>query len=95
MTDFLTFKSFISTDILIFCYYIGAIVIPIFLWKSRNYLIDKFNISTPSSLNNQNRNYIKVAVIVIFICMEIFWRMIFELMIAYFQMRDYLQLIAQ
>ncbi len=44
MIDFLTFKNFISIDILIISYYIGAVVIPILMWVSKAYLQRKFQI---------------------------------------------------
>jgi len=103
MGDFLTFKSFISIDILIFFYYIGAIVIPIALYKSKNYLIinfkifDMFNkllLKLFNLLDAKDKLSIKISLFVLFIFMEIFWRMMFEMIIAYFQMRDYLQSIA-
>ena len=103
MGDFLTFKSFISIDALIFFYYVGAILIPFALYKSKNYLIDNFKIFNIFNklilqifnlLDDKDKRSIKILLFLLFIFMEIFWRMMFEMMIAYFQMRDYLQTIA-
>ncbi|MDX9913911.1 MAG: DUF4282 domain-containing protein [Candidatus Moranbacteria bacterium] len=103
MNNFLTFKTFISSDILIFFYYIGAVLIPILLWQSRVYLKDRFKIiqlineqivKIFSSLSNKEQSYAKLFILFAFISMEIIWRMMFEVMIAYFDMRDYLQQIA-
>ncbi len=100
MTDFLTFKTFISIDILILSYYIGAIIIPIAMWLSKAHLQKKFK--TVDSFNSFLVNLFgtmslkrKVLLIFIFISMfismEIVWRMCFEAMIGYFQMIDALK----
>jgi hypothetical protein len=101
--DFLSFKHFITADILIVCYYIGALVIPVLLYYFRRYLIEKifliralndFLRQAFSSLDPKNRLYAKILFIGIFLAMETVWRMMFEMMIGYFQMHDYLQQIA-
>ena len=95
MTDFLTFKTFISIDILILSYYIGAIIIPIAMWLSKAYLQKRFKIL--DNFNNfllklfgtmsLKRKVLSIALFVaMFISMEIVWRMCFEAMIGYFQM---------
>ena len=96
MTDFLTFKTFISIDILILSYYIGAIIIPIAMWLSKAHLQKKFK--TVDSFNSFLVNLFgtmslkrKVLLIFIFISMEIVWRMCFEAMIGYFQIIDALK----
>lgn len=103
MNDFLMFKTFISADVLIFFYYIGAVLIPILLWQSRRYLIEKSKIINEinsymlkifSSFSTKEQIYAKLFMIFVFIFMELIWRMMFEFMIAYFDMRDYLQQIA-
>ncbi len=100
MTDFLTFKTFISIDILILSYYIGAIIIPIIMWLSKAYLQKKFKIL--DSFNSFllklfgtmsiKRKVLSIALFVaMFISMEIVWRMCFEAMIGYFQMIEALK----
>ena len=98
--DFLTFKHFIAADILIVCYYMGAILMPILLYKSRKYLIENvqiirtlndFFLDTFSSLDSKNRRYTKILFVLMFLAMELMWRMMFEMMIGYFQMHNYLQ----
>ncbi len=100
MTNFLTFKTFISIDILILSYYIGAIIIPIAMWLSKAYLQKKFKIldSFNSFLLNLletmslKRKVLSILLfIAMFISMEIVWRMCFEAMIGYFQMIDALK----
>jgi hypothetical protein len=103
MIDFLTFKSFISIDILIVSYYIGAVIIPIAMWLSKAYLQRKFKILDRfnSFLKNLfgrltlKRRVISILLMVMmFISMEIVWRMCFEAMIGYFQMVEHLRTIA-
>jgi len=40
--DFLTFKSFISTEVLMMFYYIGALILPIGIWHFLTWLIGKY-----------------------------------------------------
>ena len=42
--DFLTFKSFISTEVLIIFYYIGAAILPVGVWFLIAWLIRKYNL---------------------------------------------------
>ena len=99
MLEFLNFNTFISQDVLIFWYYIGALFIPLLLWSARQYLIKHISylkeINTAMheyyrSLDLQQRLFLWATFIIIFICVEIFWRMMFEMMIGYFDMHDYL-----
>ena len=100
LMDFLTFKHFITADILIICYYIGAVIIPILLYVGRKYLIEKvqiirtlndFFLNAFSSLEVKHRRYAILFFVLMFLAMELMWRMMFEIMIGYFQMHDYLQ----
>jgi len=100
LLDFLTFKRFITADILIVCYYIGALLIPFLLYKTRHYLSENVSLfrtlntflnSAFNTLEKKQKNYIKLLLLLMFLAMEVMWRMMFEMMIAYFQMHDYLQ----
>jgi len=100
MKDFLSFNYFITPHILLAIYYIGAFVIPVLLWKFRQYLLEKSALfralneyikSLFSSISVKNKLYIRIAYIVIFLIMELIWRMMFEAMIGYFNMHNYLQ----
>jgi len=66
----------------------------------RNYLARKFSLFQKlqsmqkqfyTTLSNKDRMIYVLIIFCLFISMEIMWRMMFETMIAYFQMRDYLQ----
>ena len=78
MIDFLTFKTFITPTIMIFFYYIGAILVPIFIYRRQKFILKKLAINL----------YSKAILIAIFIMLEIMWRMMFEVVIGYFQMHD-------
>jgi len=103
MWNFLTFQTFITQDVLITIYYIGAIFIPAILWYSKDYLQKHFTLFAKintvlkqlfGTLNTQNRIFALLVFLIIFLCMELCWRMMFEMMIGYFDMHDYLQTIA-
>ena len=96
--DFLRFKSFIALDILPICYIIGAVLAPFGSWlivqwaRKRYSLLDSAIKQSRSYLWNvlgwRNSMIVWILLIVIFTCMEIFWRILFEYLIGYMQMRD-------
>jgi len=96
--DFLTFKTFISTDALILFYYLGALVLPVGLWFFLMWLIRKYELLHTAyentkallwaSLSVKHRIIFAALWILAFLFMELFWRMFFEFLIAYMQIRD-------
>ncbi len=96
--DFLTFKSFISTEVLIVFYYIGAFILPVGIWFLLTWLIRKYKYLNTAyenskaivwrSLNKQQQTKLVAFFITSFLFMELFWRMLFEFLIAYMQIRD-------
>ena len=96
--DFLTFKSFISTEVLIIFYYIGALILPIGIWLLFTWLIGKYHFINTTyengkeiiwkSLNKKQQTKLIGIFIFSFLFMELFWRMLFEFLIAYMQIRD-------
>lgn len=96
--DFITFKTFISTEALIVFYYFGAIIMPVGLWFLLAWRVRKYgflNAAYASGkekawklLNKKQRTGFLVFFGVSFLFMELFWRMLFEFLIAYMQMRD-------
>jgi len=102
--DYLSFNRFIAQDILIFFYYIGAILVPVLLWYSRSYLIRKISLFRSADENMKNLYHTlalkyKIILWIFFLLMflfaEIFWRMMFEMMIGYFDMHAYLYDLSQ
>ena len=92
--EFLTFKSFISINVLIAFYYLGAFVLPIFLIFISRWIVIKFKILQDttnflwSKLNKKQKVKIIFVFTICFLFMELFWRMLFEFLIAYIQIRD-------
>ena len=96
--DFLTFKSFISTEVLIMFYYIGALILPIGIWRLLTWLVGKYKFLNATyengkeviwhSLNKKQQTKFVAFFVSSFLFMELFWRMLFEFLIAYMQIRD-------
>jgi len=96
--DFLTFKSFISIEVLIIFYYIGAVIFPFVIWSFLTWLIGKYKLVNTSyesgkkilwdSLNKNQQTKLLAFFITSFLFVELFWRMLFEFLIAYMQIRD-------
>jgi hypothetical protein len=96
--DFLTFKNFISIPVLISFYYFGAIIFPFFMWIFSRWLMKKYALLGDahskgkeilwSALSGQQKAKLVAVFVVAFIFMELFWRMLFEYLIAFMQMRD-------
>ncbi len=87
--DFLTFESFISIPILVSIYYFGTLFIPVVLWNQRKRiktLLNAFQNHAPVATSR----ILWIAVILLMLG-EVMWRIIFEMLIGYFQMREYLQ----
>lgn len=87
--DFLRFKSFISLDVLIFIYYLGALGLPVFGWTVTVWIKKKLWYSDDKrATKGKYQTYFIFIFLLSFVFMEIFWRVMFEFLIAYFQMRD-------
>ena len=100
--DFLTFKSFISIEALIVFYYIGALILPIGLWLVLIWLMRKYKLLNTAYenskeiiwnlLNTKQKIRFVVFFVIAFLFMQLFWRILFEFLIAYMQIRDALLL---
>ncbi len=96
MRDFLTFQAFITPILLIFIYYMGAILIPIASWYLAKWIKISYFLGISTSIKAKiqahttakQRFIVYAAFIICFFCMEIFWRVMFEFFIAYFDMHD-------
>jgi len=82
MYDFLSFKTFITPTVLIFFYYIGAIVIPIVLYYYKRKIFKLLGINITINWK------VKLLFVAMFFFMELLWRMLFEMLIGYFQMHN-------
>ena len=98
MQDFLTFKTFISPMTLIIFYYIGAVLMPPFIWFFSRWVMKKIDFIEQSYLKIREIGWrgmtIKYKIlsvfifVMIFLFMELLWRMMFEFLIAYMQIRE-------
>lgn len=93
--DFLSFKTFISTEALIVFYYIGALIAPIVIWEVTRCAIKKYKLFDVvirngkemiwASLEKKRKVKLVIIVVLALLLMEILWRMLFEFLIAYMQ----------
>jgi hypothetical protein len=98
MTDFLTFDTMISRHALLIFYYLGALVMPVAAWLVALYLIRRFNSARAiyeagmglfaATVPLRWRLLGLVLFVAAFLFMELMWRMMFEYLIAFMQMRD-------
>lgn len=104
MWEYLTFNKFIAQDVLIFFYYFGVVIMPLILWFMRSYFIKKFLVIEDventivfyfNKLSFENKLKLFLGFFITFICMQLCWRMIFEVMIGYFDMHNYLYSISK
>lgn len=96
MWDFLAFNTFAAQNILISFYYIGAIFVPMVLWFFRYYFIQNsaalraISAKFDEALGLRKKIAVAAGLFVLFVCAQICWRIVFEIMIGYFDMHDYL-----
>ncbi len=104
MQDILTFNTFITQDVLVFFYYIGAVLMPVVLYLFKDYLIAHLSFVKKindklhrfyASFSSNGKIVFWLMFLTMFLCMELCWRMMFEAMIGYFDMHNYLYQIAQ
>ena len=87
MKDFLTFEYFITPNILILFYYVGVFILPLFLWIYR----EKVKIF----FQTESEKRVLLFLFLLFLMMQLIWRVMFEFMIGYFDMHNYLHIISQ
>ena len=90
--NFLTFDSFISIPVLIAFYYLGALMIPALIWYKRTWVVkiaDALMRTFPITTSR-----LVLGFMILFIGFEIMWRMMFEMLIGYFKMIEYLHHLA-
>lgn len=96
LMEFLSFERFISLELLIGFYYLGALVIPIFIWRWTLSLTKRLQLDQLANdsllslwrvLPPKQRGYLLLFLALSFLFAQIFWRMMFEFLIAYLQIR--------
>ncbi len=101
MWDFLTFKRLISIEVLITFYYLGAVVMPVFMLWGLSALRRRFSVDeAEAALQKVTRSVAQslgmklslwkwfLAGVFAFLLGELFWRLLFEFLVAFIQMRD-------
>lgn len=94
--DFLTFRILVSPYVLLIFYYLGAVMMPLAMWIFWRWLKKRYVwlSQTQEELGDLGRQYLSPArrALIVFGCllcffmMELFWRMMFEFVMAYFHM---------
>ena len=90
--DLLSFKTFISPYMLYIFYYIGAVLVPLVMLKYSYKIYAFLKIDIKKIMPKEYKFKVYSASILMFIFLEILWRMMFEFLIAYLQIRDALVL---
>ena len=100
-----TFEVFVSPYLLVFLYYLGALGGPVAGLVALRRLLARHRerIEAARSMASeefpsgwaQSVTRIKLLGLLAIIGFELLWRVLFELVLAYFQMRDYLSILAQ
>ncbi|MDO9508039.1 MAG: DUF4282 domain-containing protein [Thermovirgaceae bacterium] len=101
LLDFLNFDVFVSPGILKALYFIGALVLPLLGWfvlqkaRSRYPGVEAFFSAANSTTGTRFRFLRWLFFAFAIICAETLWRIIFEYLVAYLQMRDALMKLLQ
>jgi len=105
LLDFLSFRSFVSPYALICFYYAGALGMPaaawsLLIWLRRRYPLlgqayDGGKQATAALTRPRYRFLLGGMFFFCFLFMELMWRMLFEYLIAFLQMRDALLLLQE
>ncbi|WP_457608586.1 DUF4282 domain-containing protein [Nitratifractor sp.] len=98
LMDFLSFRLFVTPSVLIVFYYLGAVVMPLLGWwigrslyrriRGEDELQREEEGTKPPLSDRANRPVLITLFLFCFLCMELGWRMLFEFLIAYFQIHD-------
>lgn len=93
--DFLSFRVLMTPAILVVVYYFGAILGPLavfwFFRKTSQVQGEETAVPKRGRLRDsldENRSLLIGVAVVVLVLMEIFWRMMFEFFIAYFQIHN-------
>ena len=94
--NFLTFRYFVSHNVLPFCYLLGSAGIPLLAWRFAVWLQSLLGETLSGAARrsgeivgrNRSGSRIYGLFLLMFILMEIVWRVMFEFLMAFLQMRD-------
>jgi hypothetical protein len=98
VTEFLRFEKFISKEALIVFYYLGALILPGLLIFLAQRAAHRFHLGDAArtagkdilwnTLDGNRKLKLTIAFVACLLLMELFWRMLFEFLIAYMQIHD-------
>lgn len=105
LLDFLSFRSYVSPYALLAFYYLGAVLMPlalVFFWFWLKRRFPELDVAQRQG-DNLGKNHLSpmqragllLACVFCFLFAELFWRMMFEFVIAYFHMVTDIQSLAQ
>ena len=86
MLEYLSFNKFITPHLLIIAYYFGVIFITALFFAYKKYFLSKII----HLFKLKNQIIIWILLILMFLCMQVCLRVMFEFIIAYFDMHDML-----
>ena len=98
LLDFFAFRTFVSQELLILGYALGAIGVPVASWALALWIKGRYRLVSASYERGKavvrgltrarDRALFWGMFLTAFVMMELMWRMMFEFLIAYLQMRD-------
>ena len=86
--NFLSFKSFISYNMLFVFYYLGSVGLPFFVFTYVRKMYKPSKEAIGSLVTHKYKIRVPILFIALFIFLEIIWRMMFEFLIAFLQIKD-------
>lgn len=97
LRDVLLFRRLIATELLIGLYYLGAVILPFAAWWGGRWIIRTLRPEDGihgwdgdgvMPVDPSLRRRLWALAVVLFVLMEVFWRLAFEFGIAYFRIHD-------
>lgn len=102
LLDVITLKFFITPYLILLIYWFGAFVVPVAGWLLCWWLLAKLKENEIASAgldglgngigqlprSGQFKRYFWIAFTLVFLFMELLWRLLFEFLIAYFHIHD-------
>ena len=105
LLDFLTFRHFLAPYALPLFYYLGALGVPFAAWALLVWLRRRFGrldqaIQSGGEMarrytRRRDRVALALLFLAVFLFMELLWRLLFEYLIAFLQMREALLMLQQ
>lgn len=96
MWNFLSFHTFVTPILLIVVYYIGAVLMPLLSYIVARYIKKRVGeyLTIDITVEKRYRYLFYLCVVLFLLSMELMWRVVFEFMVAYFDMHDALMKIS-